>query len=155
MPPRPPNRPGLLAVPAPDVTSLGLRFGRLADRDNFAPASWPQHPFSAIAGSPGWWQFDLDALALADGVYEYEFIANGTAVAADPYADAITRFGGYRGLFTIVGGLRVSPAFDWTGEFPAGVALPQNNQIVIYEMPIKWMSSDPSEERFGRAGNLR
>ena len=53
------------------------------------------------AAFPGWWQFDLDALALADGVYEYEFVANGTIVAADPYADAITRFGGYRGLFTI------------------------------------------------------
>jgi hypothetical protein len=25
------------------------------------------------------------------------------------------------------------------------VSLPQNNQIVIYEMPVKWMSSDPAE----------
>jgi 1,4-alpha-glucan branching enzyme len=154
MPPRPSARPGLLVVPAPDVTSLVVRFAKLADRDNFAPASWPPHPFSVIAGSPGWWQFDLDALALADGIYEYEFIANGTAVVADPYADAITRFGGYRGLFTIAGGVRVSAAFDWTGEFPAGVALPQNNQIVIYEMPIKWMSSDPSENPLVELGTI-
>ena len=106
MPPRPTGRLGLLAVPAPNVTSLSIRIGRLADRDNFAPATWPQHPFSPVAGSPGWWQFDLDALALADGVYEYEFVANTTAVVPDPYADTLTRFGGYRGLFTIQGGVR-------------------------------------------------
>ncbi|HEV3145525.1 MAG TPA: alpha-amylase family glycosyl hydrolase [Gemmataceae bacterium] len=64
----------------------------------------------------------------------------------DPYADAITRFGGYRGLFTINNGVRVSPTFRWDDEFPSGVTLPQNNQIVIYEMPIKWMSSDPGEK---------
>ena len=121
---------------------------------SFAPATWPQHAFSANAAFPGWWQFDLDALALADGVYEYELVANGTIVAADPYADAITRFGGYRGLFTISGGVRVSPSFSWDDEFPAGTTLPQNNQIVIYEMPVKWMSSDPSENPLVELGTF-
>jgi hypothetical protein len=41
----------------------------------------------------------------------------------------------------------------WDGEIPAGINLPQNNQIAIYEMPIKWMSSDhlapPPSLRFG------
>jgi 1,4-alpha-glucan branching enzyme len=146
MPPRPTTRPGLLAIPGPDVTSLAIRFAKLADRDNFAPETWPQHAFSANTTYPGWWQFDLDALALADGVYEYEFVAKGSTVVPDPYADSITRFGGYRGLFAIRGAARVSTSFDWTDEFSAGVTLPQNNQIVIYEMPIKWMSSDPAEK---------
>jgi 1,4-alpha-glucan branching enzyme len=93
----------------------------------------------------GWWEIDLDLLALADGDYEYEFVINGTTVAADPYAEEITRFGGYRGVFTITGGKRGRRPFRWDGETPPGVNLPSNNQIVIYEMPIKWMSSDPAE----------
>jgi len=154
MAPRPPARPGLLVVPAPNVASLAVRFARLADRDKFAPMSWTPHPFSAIAGSVGWWQCDLDALGLADGVYEYEFLVDGTDVVADPYADAITRFGGYRGLFTMAGGVRVGPAFDWTGEFPANRTLPQNNQIVIYEMPIRWMSSAVGENPLVELGTI-
>lgn len=154
MAPRPTSRPGLLSVPGPGLTSLEVRFGKLSDRDNFAPANWPRHAFSANTAFLGWWQFDLDALMLADGVYEYEFIANGNVVVADPYADAITRFGGYRGLFTISEGARISPPFDWSDEFAAGATLPENNQIVIYEMPIKWMSSDQIENPLVELGTL-
>src|SRR5579863_7217117 len=50
-----------------------------------------------------------------------------------------------RGVFTIANGKRVRQPFDWTDEFASAVTLPQNNQIVIYEMPVKWMSSDPNE----------
>ena len=154
MQPRPTNRPGLLSVAGPGLTALSIRFARLSDRDHFAPATWPQHPFSPNAAFPGWWQFDLDALALADGAYEYEFVADGNVACADPYAEAITRFGGYRGLFTISNGVRVSPSFGWDDEFPAGATLPQNNQIVIYEMPVKWMSSDPSENPLVELGTF-
>ena len=144
MQPHPTGRAGLLRSPGPGLTAIAIRFARLSDRDNFAPASWPQHQLTQSAAFPGWWEFDLDALALSDGRYEYEFVVNSAAVP-DPYADAITRFGGYRGLFTIVSGKRILQPFAWDNEIPAGVVLPQNNKIVIYEMPIKWMSSDPSE----------
>jgi 1,4-alpha-glucan branching enzyme len=136
------------------VTALNIRFARLSDRDHFAPDKWPQHPFSKNAAFPGWWQFDLDALALADGVYEYEFVTDANVAVADPYADAITRFGGYRGLFTISGGVRVSQPFSWDDEFPNSVTLPENNQIVIYEMPVKWMASDPSENSLVELGTF-
>jgi 1,4-alpha-glucan branching enzyme len=126
------------------LAGVAIRFALLSDRDDFAPAAWPQHPLTPSAAFPGWWEFDLDALGLSNGCYEYEFVANGVAVP-DPYADVITRFGGYRGLFTIAAGRRIARPFDWGDEFPAGVVLPQNNKIVIYEMPIKWMSSDPGE----------
>lgn len=145
MQPHPTSRPGLLRVPGPALNTLQIHFAALADRDYFAPAAWPQYAFTPSALFPGWWEFDLDSLSLADGVYEYEFIVNGSTVAADPYAGAITRFGGYRGLFTIASGVCVQPSFGWDDEFPAGIQLPQNNQIVIYEMPIKWMASDPGE----------
>ena len=144
MQPHPTGRPGLLRIPGPGLTGVTIRFALLSDRDNFDPSSWPRRALTASAAFAGWWELDLDALALADGVYEYEFVVNGAAVP-DPYADAITRFGGYRGLFTIEAGKRVAPPFDWKNEFPAGVALPANNKINIYEMPIKWMSSDPGE----------
>lgn len=144
MPPHPTSRPGLLRIPGPALAGVAIRFALLSDRDDFAPAAWPQHPLTPSAAFPGWWEFDLDALGLSNGCYEYEFVANGVAVP-DPYADVITRFGGYRGLFTIAAGRRIARPFDWGDEFPAGVVLPQNNKIVIYEMPIKWMSSDPGE----------
>jgi len=145
MQPHPTDHPGLLRIPGPTLVSLSLRFAALSARDQFNPASWPLHDFAHSTAFPGWWEFDLDTLALAAGVYEYEFVINGTTPVPDPYADAITRFGGYRGLFTISGGQRVPQPFRWDGEFPAGTALPANNQIAIYEMPIKWMSSDPGE----------
>src|SRR5215469_2704213 len=144
MQPHPTNRPGLLRIPGPALAGVVIRFALLSERDDFAPAAWPQHPLAPSAAFPGWWEFDLDALGLSDGCYEYEFVVNGVAVP-DPYADVITRFGGYRGLFTVAAGKRIARPFDWGNEFPAGVVLPQNNKIVIYEMPIKWMSSDPGE----------
>ena len=144
MQPHPTGRRGLLRIPGPALGAITIRFALLSDRDDFAPGSWPQHPFTQSVAFPGWWEFDLDALGLADGCYEYEFVLNGVAVP-DPYADVITRFGGYRGLFTIAAGKRIVQPFAWDNEIPAGIAVPQNNKIVIYEMPIKWMSSDPSE----------
>ena len=123
MQPHPTGRPGLLRIPGPALAAVAIRFAPLSDRDNFDPNSWPQHPFVASAAFAGWWEFDLDALALADGDYEYEFIVNGAPVP-DPYADAITRFGGYRGLFRIAAGKRVAPPFDWNNEFPPGLVLP-------------------------------
>jgi len=143
--PHPTDHPGLLRIPGPALTSVSLRFAPLFDRDHFDPGSWPQHELASSAAFAGWWEIDLDLLSLADGQYEYEFVAHGATPVADPYADAITRFGGYRGLFSIANGKRVLQPFRWDGEVPLGVTLPQNNQIVIYEMPIKWMSSDPAE----------
>jgi hypothetical protein len=99
--------------------------------------------------------YTLDRFGLTDGDYEYEFVVNGTTATPDPYADEITLFDGYRGILTIAGGRRVSKPFRWDGEIPAGINLPQNNQIAIYEMPIKWMSSDPSENAPAEDSNRR
>jgi 1,4-alpha-glucan branching enzyme len=144
MQPHPTGRAGLLRIPGPALTAIAIRCAPLSDRDDFNPNAWPQHPLTQSVTFPGWWEFDLDALGLADGCYEYEFVVNGVAVP-DPYADVITRFGGYRGLFNIASGKRIATPFAWDNEIPGGVVLPQNNKIVIYEMPIKWMASDPSE----------
>src|SRR3979490_3253310 len=129
MPPHPTGRLGLLRIPGPALTAIAIPFAPLSDRDDFAPGSWPQHPFAQSVAFPGWWEFDLDALALPDGCYEYEFVVNGAAVP-DPSAEAITRFGGYRGLFTIACGKRIVRPFAWDNEIPEGVVLPQNNKIV-------------------------
>jgi 1,4-alpha-glucan branching enzyme len=145
MPPHPTDHLGLLRIPGPQLNSLALRFAPLSDRDLFSPSSWTPHAMTPSVTFPGWWEIDLDLLGLADGKYEYEFVLNGATITPDPYADEITRFGGYRGLFTVAGGKRVAAPFRWDGEFPAGITLPQNNRIAIYEMPIKWMASDPSE----------
>src|SRR5215469_11037512 len=92
VPPHPTDHPGLLRVPGPALTDIAIRFAPLSDRDQFNPASWSPHPLTKSAAFPGWWEIDLDLLALNDGQYEYEFVANGNTVAPDPYADEITRF---------------------------------------------------------------
>ncbi len=145
MQPHPTDHPGLLRVPGPALNAISVRFAQLSNRDQFNPSGWEQHQLAKSPTFAGWWEIDLDLLTLHDGVYEYEFVANETTVVADPYAEEITRFGGYRGIFTIAGGKRVPRPFRWDGEMSPEVSLPQNNQIVIYEMPIKWMSSDPRE----------
>src|SRR5262249_25795672 len=132
MQPHPTGRPGLLRIPGPALTAIAIRFALLSDRANFAPDSWPEHPFAKSIAFPGWWEFDLDAAGLPDGCYEYEFVVDGVAVA-DPYADVITRFGGYRGLFTMAAGKRTAQRFAWDNELPPGIVLPQNNRIIIYE----------------------
>ena len=143
MPPQPTGRYGLLRIPAPAANSVAIRYAPLTNRDVFNPASWPVIPLTANATYPGWWNFDVDAQGLADGVYEYEFVLNGNAAqpVSDPYADQITRFDGYRGLLHIAGGKRVDRAFRWDPAVEAGTTLVQNNKIVIYEMPLKWMTS--------------
>ena len=143
MPPQPTGRYGLLRIPAPAVTSLAIRFSSLANRDIFSPPAWPTFPMTNSATYPGWWEFDIDAQHLADGAYEYEFVQDGDSdkVRNDPYADEITRFGYYRGVFHIAGGVRVQPNFRWDTTVEAGAALPQNDKVVIYEMPLKWMKS--------------
>jgi 1,4-alpha-glucan branching enzyme len=146
-----------LRIPAPDAKKVEMRFAPLAQRDKFAPAGWPVRQLaSARPAFPGWWQIDIDALGLADGAYEYEFILDGQAgrPVSDPFADEITRFGGYRGVFSISAGQRVGPAFRWDDEFTPGKPLPQNNAVVIYEMPVKWMTSDPDENPLVELGTL-
>ena len=145
MQPHPTDHPGLIRVPGPSLTAISLRFAALSNRDQFDPAWWPQHPLANSPAFPGWWEIDIDLLALADGDYEYEFVVNGGAVVADPYADRITRFGGYRGVFKISNSKRIPEPFGWDGEVPPGTNLLGNTQITIHEMPIKWMASDPGE----------
>jgi 1,4-alpha-glucan branching enzyme len=145
MQPHPTDHLGLIRIPGPSLSAVNLRFAPLSQRDRFDPATWPQHPLAQSPDFPGWLEIDIDLLALPDGSYEYEFVIDGKTTVADPYCEQITRFGGYRGVFTISQGKRITDPFRWDDEFTPGIALPQNNQIAIYEMPIKWMASDPGE----------
>ena len=155
MPPQPTGRYGLLRIPAPNAAGVSARYAALADRDKFDPTAWNKLTLAKSASFPGWWEWDIDALNLADGVYEYEFLLDGTNTpVADPYADEITRFGGYRGLFRITAKKRSQMVFDWSDEFTGAPSLKQNNQIVIYEMPVKWMSDDPTENPLAELGTF-
>lgn len=147
--PHPTGRAGLLRLFSPAAQQLTVRYSPLSNRDKFDQASWPMRSLNAVAAFPGWWEWDVDALGLPDGAYEYEFLLNGDAdhPIADPYAEEITRFAGYRGILRIKGGTRVPRAFRWDDEIPAGKTLPQNNQIVIYEMPLRWMSTTRETSR--------
>ena len=140
--PRPTGRPGLLRLLGPSLNQLEIRFAPLSDRDLFDPARWRHEAASRSRDFPDWWEVDLDSYGLPDGAYEYEFVVNGDAAhpVPDPYAEEITRFGGYRGIFYISAGQRHITPFRWDDELSPGNPLQQNNQIVIYEMPLRWMS---------------
>jgi glycosidase len=157
MPAQPTGRLGLVRIPAPGANKVAMRFAPLAQRDKFAPPEWPVRPLARAGPAfPGWWEIDLDALGLADGRYEYEFILDDRTdhPIADPFARELTRFGGYRGVFRVAAGARVGSAFRWDDEFTPGTPLPANNAIVIYEMPVKWMASDPDENPLVELGTL-
>jgi pullulanase/glycogen debranching enzyme len=149
MPFPPSGRYGLLRIPGPPpIAAIAMRLAPLTDRDVFDPTTWPVHPLTPTPGLAGWWDFDVDAAGLADGAYEYEFVVDGDAnnPVADPYADEITRFGGYRGVLHVAGGTRVAPTFRWDADVEAGTTFPPNNQIVVYEMPLRWMTNDAPED---------
>jgi len=145
--PHPTGRAGLLRLFAPDAQQLVIRFAPLSDRDHFTPQTWRREAFSPSPAFSGWWQLDIDACGLADDTYEYEFVLGGTQIVADPYADEITRFGGYRGIFRVLNGSRVAVPFRWDDELSPARPLPQNNCIVIYEMPLRWMSTPRETSR--------
>src|SRR4051812_10897101 len=123
MPAQPTGRLGLLRIPAPAAQKVTMRFAPLAQRDEFDPPGWRATPLARSAPArPGWWEIDVDALRLDDGAYEYEFTLDDRTdhAIADPFADELTRFGGYRGVFRVAGGARVGSAFRWDDEFTPG-----------------------------------
>ena len=95
MPAQPTGRLGLLRIPAPDANKVEMRFAPLAQRDKFAPAGWPVRKLaSAQPAFPGWWEIDIDALELADGAYEYEFIMDGQAQTSGSRSLIVVKSGG-------------------------------------------------------------
>jgi 1,4-alpha-glucan branching enzyme len=138
-----------LRIPAPANSSIEMRFADLLQRDLFDPQSWHSVELEPVAGQLGWFEIDIDTLGLNDGDYEYEFILDGAidTPIADPYAVHITRFGGYRGIFQIREGRRWQQPFSWSDEFIPGNELRNNHQLVVYEMPMRWMESAPEKAR--------
>jgi 1,4-alpha-glucan branching enzyme len=136
---------GTIAIPAPGAQRVEFRYRSLADRDAIDLLK-PEESWSALialkpAGEENWYQMDVNGLGLQDGIYEYEFVINGDEnnPVPDPFAETIEKFGGYRGALMIRHGVRVAHSFSWDDELPQGVTLPNNNQMVIYEMPVHWM----------------
>jgi pullulanase/glycogen debranching enzyme len=136
---------GKVAVPAQNAT-VQLRYQAYPLCRQQAPANWPAVTMSTSGN--GWIEADLNGLHLADGDYDYLLeVSRGseTKLVADPFANEITRFNGYRSVFHIVNGVRAQPAFDWSGEL--GRPLPQNNEIVIYELPVRWVDAGNESNR--------
>ncbi|ALP53262.1 hypothetical protein Tel_08895 [Candidatus Tenderia electrophaga] len=136
-----------LRIPVENALRVEIRFSLLDARDRFYPREWYKIPLLPSRDSACCHEINLADMGLADGVYEYEFILDGNdeRPVADPYAEEITRFGGYRGVFRIKDGLRWQPPFSWQDELSPDYPLPANNQLVIYEMPLRWMHTPPGE----------
>src|SRR5438445_7935386 len=96
---------GTLSIPALGWRRVEVRVAPLTQRDRFAPPDW-RHETLRVGAVEGFLELDLGTLALPDGEYEYEFILDGDEAHAlpDPFAQRITRFGGYRGVFSIADG---------------------------------------------------
>lgn len=150
--------PGLdeIRIPAVGAQRVLLRLSPLPRAGDFQPASWRHAPLARVGGAAGeWWRIDVVTLGLADGAYEYEFVierqGSAPVVVPDPYAEEVTRFAGTRGVFYCRDGHRIRPSFSWEGEMPSGRALPDNNELVIYELPMRWVDA-PSDAHDRQVG---
>jgi 1,4-alpha-glucan branching enzyme len=140
-----------LGIPAPEAQAVWIRYSQYPHQQTFDPSSWSK--LALTKKNDGWWVLDFPNSGLADGVYEYEFLVSflpasrrnplqqDPLVVPDPYAEELEKFAGYRGILYIKGGLRIRPSFSWSNELPANVTLPQNNQLVIYELPMRWIDA--------------
>jgi 1,4-alpha-glucan branching enzyme len=139
----------VLQIPAEPGREVRMRFANIESRDSFDPAAWRAEALQPIPGHPGWLRINLNGLGLPDGVYEYEFVVDGRVdqPVADPFAEQITRFGGYRGVFHIRDRRRWRQPFSWDDEFTPGLELHDNHRLVIYEMPMRWMEAAPEKIR--------
>lgn len=135
----------ILSIPGPGAHRITLRYSSLPRDAVFSPGSWENKALTKK--DDDWWLLDLSTLNLPDGCYEYEFVVEREnmppQVVSDPYAEELTRFGGYRGVFRIKDGHRLRPEFTWNDELPPGVRLPNNNEMVIYELPLRWVDTSP------------
>lgn len=144
---------GTLSVFAPWIGDVQLFLGRLSDRHRFFDGNyWDVR--QAAARANGWWHFDVHDL---NGDFEYGFALNGqpatlkpdlqqiNRLVPDPFAIEILRFGGYRGVLHLQNGQRHDIPFDWSDELQPGSSLPANEELVIYELPLRWMDG-PEED---------
>jgi 1,4-alpha-glucan branching enzyme len=137
-----PAGPGALRIPCP-ATGASVRLAPLATRDRFLdPGRWQVVPMADDPAAPGWRTLDVDALGLPDGDYEYDLVLDSGAVVPDPFAEELVRFGGYRGLLRIRDGRRWRPPFTWEAELDPARPLPRNHELVVYEVPLRWMDGD-------------
>ena len=119
----------VLSIPAPGADGVALHL----------QGSTEQIPLSSPSGN-GWWDIDLRMLDLADGEYEYDFEVDREGHRrriADPYAEELTDGPTTRAVLRMRQGTRVRPDFSWDGEL-AAVGLPGNNELVIYELPMRY-----------------
>jgi 1,4-alpha-glucan branching enzyme len=139
----------VVRIPVLGARKVEVRFAPLTARDRFNPHSWQRKELAPDPAASGYYQIDLNYLQLPDGAYEYEFVVDDRADSpvADPYAEELTRFGGYRGIFRIMNSRRLRQPFSWDDELPEGRILPSNNKLAIYEMPLRWMAAAPESSR--------
>ena len=141
-----------LTVPAPGASGVELRLAPLARAQDDSPGLWRHAPLTGPRES-GWWDIDLRTLHLADGAYAYEFVVHrgaGSFVVADPYAEELARLSGCRPILHIHNRERVRPPFSWDDELPASGSLPNNHELVICELPMRWAA--PGGGHAPRAG---
>ena len=138
--PRPKLTPisSLLQIPAPGASKVELRY--IGINELRSGEAWQTVPLKMKA--PGIFETDLSTLGLDDGTYVFDLAVSRSAarVIADPFAQELDKFGGYHSVFHIYDGKRVTYDFSWQDELPLGVRLASNNEMVIYEMPVRWMS---------------
>lgn len=138
-----------ITLPGPDIQRVVIAYSKVPRESGFDPNGWAKTDLTRKADS--WWEIDLSTLDLADGYYEYHFeIFDGQTklTVPDPFAKMITRFNEYRGIFQIKNGERCFDSFSWVDELPQGKTLPNNNEIVIYELPVRWVdTTDDGKDR--------
>lgn len=119
--------------------------------------SWNDwQPQDMTRGDDGWWRASVP---LEDGEHPYKFdvvsksfFAEGeTLRVADPRALRITEDADENSVVVVKNGQRVDVEYDWQHN---DVPLPQNHELVIYEMHIGDFSGGPGDDQEGPKGRF-
>lgn len=136
-----------------------MEFSLFAPYNEFVAliGSWNQwQPIDMKKGDDGWWRVDVP---LKDGEHQYKFqvksksyFAEGKILSvADPYSTRVTRDSDENSIIVIKDGKRVVTTYQWKHD---QVPLPQNPQLVIYEMHIGDFCGGPGDVKEGTPGTF-
>ncbi len=114
--------------------------------------SWNDwEPIEMVRGDDGWWRVSVP---LEDGEHEYKFVVRSLSYFSpgelvqvpDPRAARVTPDTYENACVRVVNGQRVITTYEWKHD---DVPLPENTQLVIYEMHIGDFRGGPGDEEAG------
>ncbi len=139
--------------------SKGIEFSLFApyNEDVALLGSWNDwQPIEMARGDDGWWRVRVP-LEDGDHAYKFQLVSRSffcegeTVQVADPRATRFSDDTYENSLITVKDGQRAFIAYDWQHD---DVPLPQNHELVMYEMHVGDFSGGPGDDQEGPKGRF-